>query len=57
MRATIEELRERATYLLMLLTDKAALLREKEVARLIREKLFLQGGDFSSQRQGPRERG
>jgi hypothetical protein len=44
-------LRDRSGYLLALLYDKAALLREKEVARLIREKLFLQGGDYSRQQQ------
>lgn len=46
----MQDLRDRAAYLLTLLGDKCALLREKEVARLVREKLFIQGGDYSTQR-------
>ncbi len=48
MQRTMQDLRDRAGYLLTLLNDKAALLREKEVARLVREKLFVQSGDYST---------
>jgi protein involved in polysaccharide export with SLBB domain len=37
--------------MIALLADKTALLREKAVARLVKEKLFLQGGDYTSHKQ------
>jgi hypothetical protein len=51
----MQDLRDRAAYLLTLLGDKGALLREKEVARLVKEKLFIQGGDYSTQRRKAEE--
>lgn len=50
MSRTMQDLRDRAAYLLTLLGDKSTLLREKEVARLVKEKLFIQGGDYSTHR-------
>jgi hypothetical protein len=46
----MQEIRERAKYIRTLLFDKAALHREKEVGRLIKEKLFIQNGDYKSVR-------
>lgn len=44
----MQEIRERARYIRTLLFDNAALLREKEIGRMIKEKLFVQGGDYTS---------
>jgi hypothetical protein len=55
MRATMQEIRERARYIRALLFDTSALLREKEVARLIKEKLFVQNGDYAAFQRQPEE--
>lgn len=49
----MQEIRERAKYIRTLLLDKAILMREKEVGRLIKEKMFVQAsnGDYSSFRK------
>lgn len=47
-RFVMQEIRERAKYIRTLLFDNAALLREKEIGRIIKEKLFIQSGDYTS---------
>ena len=44
----LREVKDRAEYVLLLLNDRQVLWREKEVARLVKEKLALAGGDFST---------
>lgn len=48
LRSIMQEIRERAQYIRTLLFDNAALLREKEIGRIIKEKLFMQSGDYTS---------
>ena len=48
LRFVMQEIRERAKYISTLLFDNAALLREKQIGRMIKEKLFVQRGDYTS---------